>query len=537
MASLLHRWKLTENANDSAADGTVSLLHFDGDITDGSGRVWTAYGGATTSTTQKKFGSGALYLNGSSDYLTTPNNADFNFSTGDFTIDCWLYPTSINSLNAVFDKYDASNGTWQVAISSGKMNIYIRRATPLNYTSSLTSLTLNAWNHCAWVRNNGTIYLYLNGINVGSVSATDNLDSTCIVTIGRQGNQSSYYFPGYIDEMRVSKGIARWTSNFTPPAAPASPAGFGVPLNLTNNGSVTFSSDGASFNGSSQWLSGTLTCPEIVTLSMWFKSNNLGSGAECPIGFALSSSPYNQLGFGGNASNSNTYVYTGGNSYITLAGDWNVGNYPPTSFVHVLIVMDAFSSKLYRNGVLINDSLITRGAIATSFAIGQIGAYQPSYFNGLILDARIYDYAVSASEIAALAAAGPNPEKFQLSATIQVPTNYTYDINGEHIFTYDGSQYKYYQNGVLKVSSTNSPNIFPLSVISYYKTAKYVMAQSVAISASEARMRARGVVKNSTGQILYLKPELIDKNGVIRDLSGNGYTAQYKAAPIREVWA
>jgi len=85
----------------SYAANVVSFLHFDGDLTDTSGKIWTPSGTAAASTVRNKTGSGSLYLDGGS-YLSGPTTADFDFGSGDFTIDWWEYRTQSVQWSGLF---------------------------------------------------------------------------------------------------------------------------------------------------------------------------------------------------------------------------------------------------------------------------------------------------------------------------------------------------------------------------------------------------------------------------------------------------
>jgi hypothetical protein len=197
---------------------TVSLLHFDGGLTDESGKVWTANGGATISATQIKFGEGSLYLNGSSQYLTTSNSSDFDFGSDDFTIDWWEYRTSLSEAECVYNRNIAtttyapikvghalSNGQIGVAMSSTGSNADIASV-------SMGAAILNAWTHYAVARNGNNFYAFQNGILQNTWISTLSIASCSNgPAIGKNADK---YFHGYIDEFRISKGIARWTSNF-----------------------------------------------------------------------------------------------------------------------------------------------------------------------------------------------------------------------------------------------------------------------------------------------------------------------------------
>lgn len=203
---------------------TKSLLHFDGGITDESGKTWTANGGATTNTAQKKFGSGALYLDGVDDYLTTVNNSDFQVSNGSFTFDWWEYRPVAAKAGAVFE-IAPDNGIGLV-IGYGYTCYLSSNGTNFDIAGGATydpSPTLNAWNHFAIVRNGTSFKAYKNGTEQAGFAFTSSaslfFDANTIATIGLH-RSNSLVKEIYIDEPRFSKGIARWTSNFTPPTAP-----------------------------------------------------------------------------------------------------------------------------------------------------------------------------------------------------------------------------------------------------------------------------------------------------------------------------
>jgi hypothetical protein len=88
--------------------------------------------------------------------------------------------------------------------------------------TSSTSLSLNTWTHVACVRSSGTITVYIDGVASGSVSNSTNLTDTT-PTVGTvvdyRNTGSTYMLQGYIDDLRITKGLARYTSAFTPPEA------------------------------------------------------------------------------------------------------------------------------------------------------------------------------------------------------------------------------------------------------------------------------------------------------------------------------
>jgi len=208
--------------HDQYWDKVVFANSFDSSLNDIRTKVATGYGGIALSTSIKKFGNSSVYFDGVNDYLTYPYSSDFNFGAGDFTLETWIYPTAFGTLQAVFDKYDATAYSWQAAISTtGAINFYLRdgagTGSVINYNTN-AKLVLNTWNHVAWVRSGNTLYMYLDGVLVGSVGINYTLSAANLpFTIGRQGNSASNFLSGYLDDVRITKGVARYTANFALP--------------------------------------------------------------------------------------------------------------------------------------------------------------------------------------------------------------------------------------------------------------------------------------------------------------------------------
>ncbi len=211
---------------------TKLMLHMDG--TDGStmftdsspsGHVVTAHGNAQIDTAQSKFGGASGLFGGNGDYLTVPDSDDWNFGTGYFTIDCWF---RLNALptpgSCIYSQYLDSDNRIQILVwsISGTYRIYfiIRSAgTSLINQSREYAFSTGIWYHIAIVRNGNVGYLFLNGVKQGAdinFSGVTVPDLAASLFIGQQG-EGSWYFSGWMDEYRVSKGIARWTNDFTPP--------------------------------------------------------------------------------------------------------------------------------------------------------------------------------------------------------------------------------------------------------------------------------------------------------------------------------
>lgn len=200
---------------------TKLLLHMDGNeggsvFTDSSPSAHTiTANNVTTSQTLPKLGNASGLFPGGSGYLTIPNSADFDFGAGDMTIDFWFknignggqYPTIIarGPSQAIMPFVILAEGG-----AEGTLNLYMG----INW-APISLGTYNAtWNHYAWVRASGVHKTYKNGELISTYNnATAFADATTDVSLGLWG---SSYLNGRIDELRVSKGIARWTAPFTP---------------------------------------------------------------------------------------------------------------------------------------------------------------------------------------------------------------------------------------------------------------------------------------------------------------------------------
>ncbi len=219
---------------------TKALLHMDGSdasttFTDESGKTWTANGNAQIDTAQSKFGGASGLFDGTGDYVDTPDSADFDFGSGDFTIDLWI-KRGADGVTQYFAGQGNSSATisttsFQCGVeSTNKLAFYFMwGAGGADYSGciSTTSITVaSGWVHVAFVRNGNTFTQYINGTADGTINLTGKTmnNSAYKFAFGRIGEYASNTWNGWLDEIRVSKGIARWTANFTPPTSAYAPA-------------------------------------------------------------------------------------------------------------------------------------------------------------------------------------------------------------------------------------------------------------------------------------------------------------------------
>ena len=174
---------------------------------------------------------GSVLLNGSTQYLTLPASTEFDYGTGDFTWECWIYPQGTNG--SIIDFWISSPpltvGQCQLFLENSTALLsfyYANTTTTIAGITSASAITLNAWSHVAVVRSGsgtGNLKLYVNGIvaatSAGAVTQTMGVSSFS-GTIGRQTITGTLYYNGYVSNIRLVKGLAVYTSNFTPPAFP-----------------------------------------------------------------------------------------------------------------------------------------------------------------------------------------------------------------------------------------------------------------------------------------------------------------------------
>ena len=173
-----------------------------------------SFGGtATISTAQSKLGSSSLLLDGNSDYLAF----DLPTLSSTFTIEFWFRASSLSGNSVLITNYGGSSSGWWIQHT----NSYIKAGfigDPAHIATT-TTISLDTWYHVALSGSAGSYKLFLGGVQEGSTyTGSTTLAGRSVTSIGALYT-SSYlsFFHGYIDDVRVTSGIARYTSNFTPP--------------------------------------------------------------------------------------------------------------------------------------------------------------------------------------------------------------------------------------------------------------------------------------------------------------------------------
>ncbi len=219
-------------------EDTVLLCHFDG--TDGATtstdsalggnapHALTFEGDPELDTAQKKFGTASVLLDGTGDGVSCVNNSDWHFGSGDFTAECWVRWSAVNfnTSEPILSLWDsgASQRSWEIYRyadgSTSRIYFFISSDGTTNANDSIFwTPTVDTWYHFALVRYGNEFDLYRDGTSILNLNNSMTLQAgTGKLGIGCDFNNGtlSAEFPGNIDEVRISKGIARYTNNFTP---------------------------------------------------------------------------------------------------------------------------------------------------------------------------------------------------------------------------------------------------------------------------------------------------------------------------------
>lgn len=193
----------------------------------------TANGTAQLDTAEKKFGSASALFGAQAAYLSIPNDNDFNFGSGNFTVDFWIKTATTSAPADIFDVFNidqsathsAANYSLEIYIDGSKhINANFSNGTNEYVASSTTDVCTNAWVHIAVTRETNTLKIWVGGTvggTTGTISGSQVFDSDFTVEIADRfgAGGGDLTFLGWMDEIRVSKGTARWTTNFTPEAA------------------------------------------------------------------------------------------------------------------------------------------------------------------------------------------------------------------------------------------------------------------------------------------------------------------------------
>jgi len=421
-------------------DGLVLALDAQNSKSWKSGTTWTdtigGNNGTLTGGTSHSDGpfpeAGYVEFDGSTEYLSIADSADFSFGTGDYTMEAWIYPTSTGSYPVIIAQYENTSTTasWFFSLGNNTTTVeYYAYSPDGNLSPYLSGGTapLNTWTHVAVTRSGSTVRLFVGGSQVDSRTWSNaHRDSSLSVTIGASSN-GLYKFSGNISNVRVVKGTALYTSDFTPPSSPltavtnttllccqggtnvdASPSAhtfqviIGVPT-LTSVGpsaSKYFEFDGVDDYAT---LSSSQIAPGTGAFTWNFWAKHIPT-AETGVGTksVLFSGTGSNTTYGGVYMDSLTY------GVFYYAQGYRIADYD-TSFNdewwHIAFVGNGGVSgsrtlKLYRNGVQAGSTYTyDYNFTSTTPYIGRNHSYAPESMRGFISNTTYYNRELTAAEV------------------------------------------------------------------------------------------------------------------------------------------
>ncbi len=210
-------------ADDANWTDVVMLMNGESGVSDlsSTASAITVTGDTAVSTAQKKYGDYSIAFDGTGDEVSFASNAAYNMGTGDFTYEAWVYINSF-AANVVFFYHANDSGV----LGAGEFNFYVSPTVGLALYSngavicnqgSLTGWSTGTWYHVAMVRNGTSINLYRDGVSLASATSSIQIGTATIgQTIGADPFLGTR-LNGYMDDIRITKGVARYTTAFTPP--------------------------------------------------------------------------------------------------------------------------------------------------------------------------------------------------------------------------------------------------------------------------------------------------------------------------------
>jgi hypothetical protein len=215
---------------------TVLLVHCDGAggstafaDSSPSPKTVTATGSAQVSTAQSRFGGGSAALDGTGDYLSVADHADWHFGAGPFTVECWARFTVASDADFCLigqwgDTGSAADSSWVLWCAGGSLNFKSVTAGTGVYVDVQNAFApaTGQWYHIAADRDaSNVLRIYVDGAVVSSgTNASTFADATSPLRVGSVSPAFAFYdFTGFLDEVRVSKGVARYGGAFTVPVA------------------------------------------------------------------------------------------------------------------------------------------------------------------------------------------------------------------------------------------------------------------------------------------------------------------------------
>ena len=266
--------RLTSTTDETKADpyawkNTLALPLVDVDdvsnrINAGSTTKATATTNAVSNSVYHNFYGGSYYFDGSTDYITVTQSSDFDFGSGDCTVECWLYISSHAGDKTIVGRWESSDQAWQLSYGTtggqNKFSFMQNISGTQSADSSVTSTSyVGRWVHLAGQRSGNTLQIFVDGVLEGTSSVSGSHSSLSgDIRVG--GRSSGNWTNGYIQDVRIYKGIAKYTASSVGehayvPASTSPDILLETPSGVSGSSKLTKITDGAvSFDGSGDYL-------------------------------------------------------------------------------------------------------------------------------------------------------------------------------------------------------------------------------------------------------------------------------------------
>jgi hypothetical protein len=353
---------------------------------------------------------GSGYFDGSGDYLSLADNAALQWSTGDFCVEAWIYPSSVSGSKAIVCKGTNNTGTFDLGLYGAKIELY----TNALVFSSSASLSANTWTHVAVTRSGTTLRCFINGALDTTVTSSYNFNNAGTFYVGVYGSASVNYFNGYMSDVRCVKGSAVYTSAFTPPTAPlTSITNTSLLNNFTNAGIldnamsndletvgnaqistsvVKYGTGSIYFDGSSSGLAFYTNLQNLqfstgdFTIECWVNKTANGTNAYDAV-VGLGSTVNATQGWYLEVSTSRGIYFVINNTSVSYATWVNDGLWH-----HIAVTRSSGTVYIFKDGVLLTSGSLST-TVPTTATAARVGNYYNGstnyYFNGYIDELRI----------------------------------------------------------------------------------------------------------------------------------------------------
>ena len=408
----------------------------------------TAVGNAQISTTQSKYGGASAYFDGAGDAVQIPFNAALDLTSGDFTIEGWVYFNAVSGTPTIITPFGTGTafGGWVIVLdSSSRLTFYLSTAAntwnlATNVLFSATAVVTGTWYHFALVRNGSAFTPYLNGIAGTTFTSSSTLyNNSRPLKIGAEKDSNVFPLNGYIDDFRISR-FARYTSTFTPPTAALPTTASSTPadpyygytslllhmdgssgstnfvdsgpnaLAVTAAGNAQISTTQSKYGGASAYFDGSgdyLSIPSNplfnfgtgdFTMELWAKLPNDNVDYSLISGSVNGNMDFRRESTGRISLGRAAVAWDANSSVINIANQWT----------HLAACRSGSTLRLFCNGIQIYSGSNSVSYSVASLQMGRSTGVSAVDLNGFIDDLRITKYARYTSNFTPPAQAHPN---------------------------------------------------------------------------------------------------------------------------------